>query len=325
MRFITLICFWLIFSLVACTQTGTQTPKRLTASYKPLAPSCSADSSMKWVKQQVAFGPRVPGTPAHKKCAVYLEGELKRLGLVTQIQNGQTRTYDGKQFTLHNIIASYAPEKQKRILLLAHWDSRPIAEEDTERTNEPIDGADDGASGVAVMLEVARLVASNKPDCGVDFFFSDLEDYGEPRNSSFPPMADSWCLGTQYFASHPFRTGYMPRFGILLDMVGAKGAVFPKEGTGMQYAAPFVSEVWQTAADLGFSEYFTNQEMGATTDDHLYINKLMGIPCIDIVHMNPATGTYGKHHHTHRDNLDIIDPNTMRMVGQVVLETIWKQ
>jgi hypothetical protein len=152
---------------------------------------------MKWVQQQVAFGPRVPGTLAHKNCAAQIERELVRMGLVTQVQNGLTKTYDGKQFTLHNIIASYAPEKQKRILLLAHWDTRHIADEDTERKSEPIEGADDGASGVAVMLEVARLVAQNKPDCGVDFFFSDLEDYGEPRNSTFPPMADSWCLGTQ--------------------------------------------------------------------------------------------------------------------------------
>ncbi len=325
MRFLTLICVCMILGWSACTQSGAPSNPKPMSPYKPLAPACSGDSAMKWVKQQVAFGPRVPGTPAHKNCAAQIERELKRMGLVTQVQNGPTKTYDGKQFTLHNIIGSYAPEKQKRILLLAHWDTRPIADEDTERTNEPIEGADDGASGVAVMLEVARLVAQYKPDCGVDFFFSDLEDYGEPRNSTFPPMADSWCLGTQYFATHPFRQGYMPRFGILLDMVGAKGAMFPTEGTGLQYAGSVLSEVWQTAADLGYSEFFTNQQMGATTDDHLYINKLMGIPCIDIVHMNPGTGTYGTHHHTHRDNISIIDPNTMQMVGQVVLETIWKQ
>jgi len=287
------------------------------------SPAFNEDSCFSFLQKQVSFGPRVPGTEAHKKCGDYLSGQLKKYGLEIQIQNAPVTTYNNKKFNLYNIIGSYKPQLKDRVLLLAHWDSRPIADEDTKDTDKPIDGADDGASGVAVLLEVARQLQLKKPEIGIDIFFSDLEDYGTP-NGSGESLPDSWCLGTQHWAKNPHVAGYSANYGILLDMVGAKGAVFPIEGTSLLYAPTIIDKVWQNAANLGYSNYFVSAQMGRTTDDHLYVNEIAKIPCIDIVHMNPNTGTYGDHHHKHSDNIEIIDKGILKMVGQVVLETIWQ-
>jgi glutaminyl-peptide cyclotransferase len=292
-------------------------------SFVQKSPSFNEDSCYSFLEKQVSFGPRVPGTAAHKKCGDYLSNQLKNYGLKIYTQHAPVTTYNKKTFNLYNIIGSYNPDLKNRVLLLAHWDCRPFADEDVIDTDKPIDGADDGASGVAVLLEVARQLQLKKPEIGIDIFFSDLEDYGTP-NGSGESMPDSWCLGTQYWAKHPHVAGYTAKYGILLDMVGAKGAVFPVEGTSLYYAPAVVDNVWQNAANLGYSNYFVSAQMGRTTDDHVYVNEIAKIPCIDIVHMNPSTGTYGTHHHKHSDNLTIIDKGTLKMVGQVVLETIWQ-
>jgi len=289
------------------------------------APSFSQDSAFMLVQKQVAFGPRVPGTKAHANCASFIEKTLKEYGLTVIVQSAPVTTYDGKIFNLKNIIASYKPEFQKRVLLLAHWDSRPIADNDDKDKQKPLDGADDGASGVAVLLEIARQISKAELKIGVDLFFSDLEDYGQPDDSDKPKMQDSWCLGTQYWAKNMHVPGYTANYGILLDMVGAKGAIFPREGTGNYFAPDVVNKVWSIAKNLGYSSYFTDDNTGNTTDDHLYVNTIAKIPCIDIVHMSPLTGTYGEHHHTHKDNMDIIDKNTLKVVGQTVLEVLYQE
>jgi len=289
------------------------------------APSFSQDSAFMLVQKQVAFGPRVPGTKAHANCASFIEKTLKEYGLTVIVQSAPVTTYDGKIFNLKNIIASYKPEFQKRVLLLAHWDSRPIADNDDKDKQKPIDGADDGASGVAVLLEIARQISKAELKIGVDLFFSDLEDYGQPDDSDKPKMQDSWCLGTQYWAKNMHVPGYTANYGILLDMVGAKGAIFPREGTGNYFAPDVVNKVWSIAKNLGYSSYFTDDNTGNTTDDHLYVNTIAKIPCIDIVHMSPLTGTYGENHHTHKDNMDIIDKNTLKVVGQTVLEVLYQE
>lgn len=295
------------------------------ASFVAKAPAFNQDSAYFWIQKQVDFGPRVPGTKAHADCAAFIEHTLKGCGLSVIIQSAPVNTYDGKIFSLKNIIASYKPELQKRVLLLAHWDSRPIADNDSKDVNKPIDGADDGASGVAVLLEIARQLQKADLKIGVDLFFSDLEDYGQPDNSDKPKMQDSWCLGTQYWAKYPHTPGYRATYGILLDMVGAKGAVFPREGTGSHFAPDVVQKVWGIAKNIGYGSYFIDDNTGSTTDDHLYVNTIANIPCIDIVHMSPVSGTYGDHHHTHKDNMDIIDKNTLKVVGQTVLEVLWQE
>jgi hypothetical protein len=318
----------LCLSIFACnnesTQTQTETVQKPAAFVKK-APAFNEDSAYYWVQKQVAFGPRVPGSKAHANCAAFIEKTLKDYGLTVVVQTAPITTYDNKIFNLKNIIASYKPEFQKRVLLLAHWDSRHIADNDTKDENKAIDGADDGGSGVAVLLEIARQLSKADLKVGVDLFFSDLEDYGQPDDSDKPKMQDSWCLGTQYWAKNMHVPGYTANYGILLDMVGAKGAIFPREGTGSYFAPDVVNKVWSTAKNLGYGSYFTDDKTGSTTDDHLYVNTIAKIPCIDIVHMSPVTGSYGEHHHTHKDTMDIIDKNTLKVVGQTVLEVLWQE
>ena len=318
----------LCLSIFACNNESTQTPTETVqkpAAFVKKAPAFNEDSAYYWVQKQVAFGPRVPGSKAHANCASFIEKTLKDYGLTVVVQTAPITTYDNKIFNLKNIIASYKPEFQKRVLLLAHWDSRHIADNDTKDENKAIDGADDGGSGVAVLLEIARQLSKADLKVGVDLFFSDLEDYGQPDDSDKPKMQDSWCLGTQYWAKNMHVPGYTANYGILLDMVGAKGAIFPREGTGSYFAPDVVNKVWSTAKNLGYSSYFTDDKTGSTTDDHLYVNTIAKIPCIDIVHMSPVSGSYGEHHHTHKDTMDIIDKNTLKVVGQTVLEVLWQE
>jgi hypothetical protein len=318
----------LCLSIFSCNNESTQTPTETvqkSAAFVKKAPAFNEDSAYYWVQKQVAFGPRVPGSKAHANCAAFIEKTLKDYGLTVVVQTAPITTYDNKIFNLKNIIASYKPEFQKRVLLLAHWDSRHIADNDTKDENKAIDGADDGGSGVAVLLEIARQLSKADLKVGVDLFFSDLEDYGQPDDSDKPKMQDSWCLGTQYWAKNMHVPGYTANYGILLDMVGAKGAIFPREGTGSYFAPDVVNKVWSTAKNLGYSSYFTDDKTGNTTDDHLYVNTIAKIPCIDIVHMSPVTGSYGEHHHTHKDTMDIIDKKTLKVVGQTVLEVIYQE
>jgi glutaminyl-peptide cyclotransferase len=289
------------------------------------APDFNADTAYLFVKQQVDFGPRVPGSKAHQQCGEFIEKKLRDYSMEIITQRPTLTTYDGKQHRLYNIIGVYKPELQKRILLFAHWDTRHIADRDTKDKDKPILGADDGASGVGVLLEIARQIHLAQPELGIDFFFTDLEDYGQPDDYSSQRQENSWCLGAQYWAANPHVPGYKANYGILLDMVGAKNAVFPREGTSLYYAPDIVDKVWRTAQALGYGALFVNDRSGNTTDDHLYVNRIANIPSIDIVHMNPMSGSYGFYHHTHNDNMDIIDPTTLKAVGQTVLQVLFNE
>lgn len=290
------------------------------ASFPP-APKFNEDSAYTFIQAQVDLGPRVPGTKAHAKCAEYLSEKLKSYGWDVQIQNTNITTYDGKKFILKNIIGTYKPEITKRILLLSHWDTRHIADSDTVDRDKPFDGADDGGSGVGVLLEIARQLSITKPNVGIDILFDDLEDYGNQSS----PGEDTWCLGTQYWAKNPHKPGYVAQYGILLDMVGAKNATFPREGNSVEYAPYVVKKIWNKAAHLGYSNYFIFEDGPPITDDNYYVITGANIPCVDIINMNPQTGRFGSYHHTHRDNMNIIDRNTLKAVGQTVLEVVWEE
>lgn len=289
-------------------------------------PTFDADSAYHFVDQQVKFGPRVPNSAAHKACGAYLAQELERLGAKVFQQNMTVTAYDKTPLEAMNIIGSYNPEKEKRILLFAHWDSRPYADHDANATlhKTPIDGADDGASGVGALLEIARQLSIKSPEVGVDIIFFDAEDYGTPEFvDTYIP--DTWCLGSQFWAKNPHVPNYKADFGILLDMVGAKDATFYKEFTSMRYAARYVDLVWNTARNLGYGRYFVNADGSAITDDHQYVISGRGIPCIDIIHTQPNGETgFGKHWHTSNDTMENIDRNTLKAVGQTVLEIIYK-
>lgn len=291
---------------------------------KPVAPRIkgpdfSGDSAYAFVKAQVDFGPRVPGTPAHEACGNYLIGKLKAFGATVSVQEAPATTYDGRAIRMKNIFGQYYPERKDRILLLAHWDTRHIADRDSVRQKEPILGANDGGSGVGVLLELARVLNQKDPGIGVDILFVDAEDYGEPGGAS-----ETWCLGSQYWSQH-MSAGYNARFAILLDMVGAKDAVFPREGTSVYYASNVVEKVWTAAAALGYRDLFINDITGQTTDDHLFINEYARIPAIDIVHYDPMKMDYGHFHHRHSDNMDNIDPVIMKKVGSVLTDVIYNE
>jgi glutaminyl-peptide cyclotransferase len=283
------------------------------------APDFNADSAYSFVKAQVDFGPRVPGTPAHAQCADYLTAKLKSYGLETIVQKGTVQTFDKKQFSLKNIIASFKPEAQSRILICSHWDTRPWADEDTKDQDKPFDSANDGPSGVGVALEIARQISASNPNIGVDILFFDMEDYGTSGNN------ESWCLGSQYWAAHLHKTNYAANFGVLLDMVGGPNALFPKEKNSMNYASAATDKVWKAANDIGYSNYFSPQvKEFVGIDDHIFVNKA-GVPCIDIIEYNQATGGFGDYHHTHKDNMALIDKTTLKAVGQTLLEVIYNE
>jgi hypothetical protein len=284
-------------------------------------PVFSVDSCYAFIDKQVAFGPRVPGTKEHDSCAAWIARTMKSYGLQVEIQASPATLYTGKMVTMQNIIAKYMPERTDRILLVAHWDTRMMADRDTGRVNEPIDGANDGGSGVAVLMELGRIITEKDPGLGIDFLFVDAEDQGQPSGAE-----TTWCLGAQYWAS-TVKPEYAKqfRYGILLDMVGAKDATFPREGISVRYAADVVEKVWSSAHDLGYQNYFVNSVIGETVDDNRFISQIAGIPTIDIVHYDASKGDYGPFHHRHTDNLQIIDKATLNAVGRVVVDVIYNE
>ncbi len=284
-----------------------------------VVPDFNADSAFLYTQKQVDFGPRVPGSPAHKACANWLTAQMRHWVDTVRVQTAKVKVHNGKEVPMYNIIASFNPEASRRILLCAHWDSRPIADQDTERPNEPILGANDGASGVAVLMEVARQMKAGHTPLGLDIIFFDVEDYG------ISDVEDSYCLGTQYWASHLHTPNYKAEYGILLDMVGAADALFLKEQWSMQFAPSTVDKIWKTAAELGYGSYFVNQmTAGSITDDHYYVNKIANIPTIDIIHYTQE-GRFGAYWHTHKDNMSAVSKNTLDAVGTVLLTVLFRE
>lgn len=287
-------------------------------------PAFDCDSAYGFVAAQTAFGPRVPGSDAHVQCALYLLHKLSQYCDTAHIQTFPAVTYDGKHHTGKNIIGSFSPEKSERVVLSSHWDSRPFADHDATPSilNKPIDGANDGASGVGVLLETARQLQMQRPEIGIDIVLFDLEDYG-PKEGETAPDGDWWGLGSQYWAQHLHRPGYMARYGILLDMVGAADARFYQESFSVRDAQPVVAKVWSAAYELGHGNYFINQPGGIITDDHYYVNKYAPFKMIDIIHYDRHSGTgFPSTWHTLNDNIQNIDRTTLGVVGTTVLHVI---
>ena len=314
-------------AMISCSQTPSSSSAKVES--QPVkqqnVPAFDADSAWVFVENQVKFGPRVPNSEAHVACGNYLTSELKRFGAQVYEQEATLTAYNGTQLKAKNIIGSYNPENSKRVLLFAHWDSRPYADHDKDPANQmkPIDGADDGASGVGVLLEMARQFSIKSPTIGIDIIFFDAEDYGTPEFVK-EYKENTWCLGAQFWAKNPHVKGYKADFGILLDMVGAKNASFFKEATSMRYAPQIVEEVWSTARDLGYGKFFINAEGGAITDDHQYVILGRNIPCIDIIYTDPESDNgFGPHWHTQNDTMDNIDRETLKAVGQTVLQVVY--
>ncbi|MGZ3899987.1 MAG: M28 family peptidase [Bacteroidia bacterium] len=290
-----------------------------------IPPDFNSDSAFQYIKAQADMGPRVPGSKAHEKSVEYFKKQFEAFGAKVQVQQGNTSTFDNKSWLLKNVIAVINPTATARILLAAHYDSRPFCEKesDPKSKEKACPGVNDGASGAGVLLEVARILQQKNPGIGVDIILFDLEDYGMPNGG--PEMADTWCLGSQYWSKNPHKQNYTARFGILLDMVGAKDAMFAREGYSAFYANDIITKVWKAADKSGAGRYFKTEEYGEITDDHYYINKIAQIPCIDILDYNIYKGSFFEHHHKNSDDLSTIDKNTLKAVGQTLLEVIYNE
>lgn len=316
--------------LFSCVEKDKPSEDKKTLEVKKVkvqVPEFNPDSAYDFIEQQVAFGPRVPGTKAHAECAKYLTNKLKSYADNVIVQNGKAYAFNDAVLDIKNIIATFQPGKDNRILLCAHWDSRPFADHDPDEKNHntPIDGANDGASGVGVLIEIARHLKDSPTELGIDIILFDVEDYGEPQGLQ-TERNDNWALGSQYWAKNPHEVNYNARFGILLDMVGAKNATFTMEATSMYYAPDIVKKVWNIAHEIGYQKYFLFERTGGITDDHLYINVIRNIPTIDIIHYDPNTPTgFFEYWHTVGDNLSVIDKTTLKVVGQTVLTVIYKE
>ena len=273
-----------------------------------------ADGAYALTRQQCEFGPRVPGTTAHDRCAEWLITTLRTSCDTVLVQNAMVQSARSGRIEARNIIGVINPDATQRLLLLAHWDTRPWADSDPDPANhgEPVMGANDGASGVGVLLQLARQLKADGTTLGIDILLVDAEDMGIDDNE------ESWALGTQYWASHPHVEGYKALFGILLDMVGSAHATFPREDYSMQFASGFGDLVWRNAA----GSHFINAQGGAVTDDHVFVNR-SGIPCIDIIDMRSDSPTgFCPEWHTTSDTMDAISAATLGEVGQTLLNVI---
>ena len=305
----------------------------------PVGPAFVADSAYAYCQAQCDFGPRTMNSDAHEQCAQWIIRKFEQFGCKVTTQQATLTGYDGTALKSTNIIASYLPSSLSssstldKILLCAHWDSRPWADNDPDSTawHKPVMAANDGASGVAVMLEIARLLQkADSLKVGVDFVCFDAEDWGTPQwETTTQVNGDPWALGSQYWAQqYAENLGDRPyRFGILLDMVGGQGARFYQEGVSRQYAPDIVKKVWTAAKVVGYGSMFPDNANGGITDDHVPVNEVAKIPCIDIIPCYPdcPQSSFGPTWHTLNDDMQHIDKNTLQAVGQTVIQVLFSE
>ena len=316
-------------ALLALSACGGRTRSRSGADTIALAqaPVFEADSAMAYVCAQCDFGPRVPGTAAHKACGDWIAAQFKAIGAEVVEQRTVLTGYDGQPLPCRNIGASLNPDQTDRVLFTAHWDSRAWADNDPDEANHrrPVLAANDGASGVAVMIEMARQIQQQGLRFGVDFVCFDVEDQGTPQWAEQEDEEESfWCLGSRYWSEQALATGYTARYAVNLDMVGGRDTHFRMEAFSRNYAQPLVDMVWHLAEQLGYGETFVLRDGGYVTDDHVHVNRIAHIPAIDIIsHSNDRRSSFGPTWHTISDTPDEIDPAVMKAVGQTLLQLLY--
>jgi len=316
----------LVIGITSCASDPAPIPKPVPTEQKPpvKVPKFEQSAAYELIEKQLAFGPRVPGTTAHKAARDWMIEELEKTGATLYPQDFSAKHFDGRTFQGTNIIASFNPDHPKRVLIAAHWDSRELAnkDEDPKLAKEPVPGADDGASGVAILMQIAKHIQANPIDMGVDIMMIDLEDQGDSEGEGY----ETWCLGSQHWSKNPHKPGYTAKFGILLDMVGAKDARFTKEEVSRTYANKYVNKLWNIAQKMGYGQYFVSEETRAVVDDHLFINQIAKIPMLDIINRPVGSETgFGDYWHTHNDDIDVIDKRTLKAVGQTVLAVLYNE
>lgn len=337
-RFI-LLCFVAVITIIGTTacsgkSTAAATADTADTDATDAGITACADSLYAYVSAQTSLGPRTPGSDAHSRCAAMLQARLRLAGAEVSTDAGSGTLADGTSIPFVNILGRFnGTDSTRRILLLAHYDTRPWADEDPDQANHnrPIDGANDGASGVAVLLEVARHIAAKTPAVGIDILFTDAEDSGQsaPDNADYATALryeNTWCIGTQHWVRNmPYQVGSAdaPQYAILVDMVGAPGAVFAKEYFSMRSAPQVVNKVWDAAARRGYGDMFVQRQGNPINDDHIHIIRA-GIPAIDIIDAGRPEG-FTPGWHTLADNIDNIDRRTLTAVAQVLLDIIYSE
>ncbi len=351
--------YFLLFIFSFLLFTSCQNKKQATADdAEPqlVGPTFDADSALAFCAEQCAFGPRTMNSPAHDQCEAWIISKFKQYGCEVSTQKADLKAWDGTLLHSTNIIARTNPSATERIIICAHWDSRPWADNDPVEANHhtPVMAANDGASGVAVMIELARIINTTtsdtlqpsdttandiqpsafnlQPNIGIDFVCFDAEDYGTPTWSG-KEDENSWALGAQHYAQnlktiYPSlnREGKGVSLGILLDMVGGQGAKFYQEGLSKHYAQSIVDDVWQAANEAGYGSFFVNQSGGYITDDHKPLNEA-GIPTIDIIPYYPdcEASVFGPTWHTVNDDIHHLDKATLKAVGQTLVQYLYSR
>jgi glutaminyl-peptide cyclotransferase len=301
---------------IACggdSHKGSAAPREVNAA--TTSSGFSGASAYDYAKAQVDFGPRVPGTVAAKKAGDWIINQMRARADTVIVQSFTYTTADGKKLQLRNILARFRPDLKERILYLTHWDSRPISESATTEAERkmPVPGANDGASGVGMFVALGDVLKKTKPKVGVDLLFTDGEDYGQ-----FGPPEVDVLIGAKYFATHLPSPDYKPLFGVLWDMIGDRDLRIPYEMISFQQAPEVVSRVWQTAADLGYSNIFVQESGGEVIDDHAPLLRA-GLRVIDVIDL-----TYPPHHTPH-DTMDKISAKSLAIVGDVATALLTRQ
>jgi len=269
-----------------------------------------------YLEQQMRFGPRIPGTPAHDSAADWIHALLRARADTVIVQEFAHKTKSGQVLHLRNLLARFRPQAAERVLFLAHWDTRPTADADSDiaRRKRPVPGANDGASGVAVLLGVADALKA-KPSplaVGVDLLFVDGEDYG-----NFADTNDV-LIGSRWFAAHQ-PVGYPPLYAVLFDMVGDKDLTIYYESNSQAFAPEVVDRVWRTAADLGYGRAFMQGVKHSLIDDHVALQKA-GIHAIDVVDFDYGPGN--AYWHTTQDTIDKVSAASLKIVGDVAVALV---
>jgi len=279
------------------------------------APEFPTDSAFALLRHQVALGPRAPGTEPHRAQLAWMADYLRARADTVVVQRFEHTPNDGgAPISMANVFARFAPENPTRILLAAHWDTRPSADNEGRREDRerPIPGANDGASGVAVLLALAQVLAAHAPPIGVDLLLTDGEDFGPGE----------MYLGAEHFAAQPVPgAGYRPLYGVLVDMVGDKEPRFPQEDYSRERAPEVVDRIWRLAHDMGLGGYFPMRNQGAISDDHVALNDA-GIRTANIIDFDYGPGN--RFWHTQEDDLANVGPEGLEVVGRVLLQLIYR-
>jgi len=273
-----------------------------------------------YVKTQLDFGARVPGSEAARKTGDWIVAQMRQRADTVIEQTWKHVTAKGDTLPLRNIFARFNPKATARILYVTHWDSRPVSDqaEDPAKRSLPVPGANDGASGVGLFIALGDVLKKTPPSVGVDLLFVDGEDYG-----TFGPPDVDVLLGSTYFAANQ-PTGYQPLFGVLFDMIGDADLQIPQEANSVERAPEVVSRVWETAAKLGYQRYFPPRTGYAVTDDHIPLldKGLRVIDVIDLDYLGPPGSGKPNYHHTPDDTLDKVSAQSLKVVGDVAYALI---